>query len=218
MAAPPKRGPPWWRLLITAVLAVVLVLVLLDFYGMQRGRVPDWLEDMAGRATPELPTGVEDTKVREPEAAALRSLERQRELAADLVRRHVGARLRGGALADLDALQRLLETGELGAEDVYELQALGVALGEVLAEQYGLDWVIYTDEHGSSRALQYRDTESFVFPVTMISRRVEAGLEVDVRALYEKAGEALARAVPELEGAGRQGRGRARRDLGRASR
>jgi hypothetical protein len=37
-----------------------------------------------------------------------------------------------------------------------------------------MHWIVYRDRAGRSRALQYRNDATYLFPVTMISRRVEA--------------------------------------------
>lgn len=121
-----------------------------------------------------------------------RRLEEQRNLVDELARRHVGTPLSAGhSLEDLRVLQELLDEEILDPDQTYELQALGVALGDVLAEQYGLEWVVVNDEIGRSRALRYGEGEDFVFPVTMISKRVEAKLQVRVRELYEKSGRSV---------------------------
>ena len=81
---------------------------------------------------------------------------------------------------------RIMLTGQVKKDQTYELQALGIAFGDLLAEQLGLEWVSVEDELGRTRALQYGDSENFVFPVTMISKRVEADVRFTVAELYEK--------------------------------
>ena len=90
-------------------------------------------------------------------------------------------------LEDLRVLQELLDQQILKPDQTYELQALGVALGDVLAEHYGLEWVVVDDDLGRSRALRYGEGEDLVFPITMISKRVEVALRVRVTDLYKKA-------------------------------
>jgi len=116
----------------------------------------------------------------------LRKSEQQREVVANLCRRHLGTPLEGESLSDLRLLQRLIDERVIAPEQVYELQALGVVLGDVMAATLGLHWVAVDDEFGHSRALRWRQSDRVFFPVTMISKRVEAGLEVDVKGLYEK--------------------------------
>ena len=120
----------------------------------------------------------------------LRRLREQRNLVDELARRHVGTPLSAGhSIEDLRVLQELLDQQILKPDQTYELQALGVALGDVLAEQYGLEWVVVDDDLGRSRALRYGEGEDLVFPITMISKRVEAKVRFRVLDLYEKSGQ-----------------------------
>jgi len=129
------------------------------------------------------------TTIEELSQLDLRRLREQRDLVDELARRHVGTPLSvGRSLEDLRVLQELLDQEILDRDQTYELQALGVALGDVLAEQYDLEWVVVNDDLGRSRALRYGEGEDLVFPVTMISKRVEANMKVQVRELYEKSG------------------------------
>jgi len=126
-------------------------------------------------------------------------LETQREIVRTLARRELGVPPKGGALEDLRILQQLVDARVLAPENEYELQALGVVLGDVMAKQLGLAWTIFEDERGRSRALRIPKTDDYFFPVTMISRRYSAHFrpggdalersnvrygEVDVEALY----------------------------------
>ena len=67
---------------------------------------------------------------------------RQRELASELSRRHLGTPLTGGEIRDLEVLQRLLDGRAIDREDVFEQQALGVAFGDVMAKNLDLHWVV----------------------------------------------------------------------------
>lgn len=89
--------------------------------------------------------------------------------------------------SDLDILQALLDDGALEPDQTYELQCLGVVFGMRLVEALdGFDWAIVEDEHGRDPALRYLRTSLLVFPLTMISKRVEAREEVNVRWLFER--------------------------------
>jgi hypothetical protein len=48
-----------------------------------------------------------------------------------------------------------------------------------------LSWVTVQDEYGTDPALRYKTTSILVFPLTMISKRVEDGRAVEVEYLYE---------------------------------
>lgn len=115
----------------------------------------------------------------------------QRERAEELFRRYIGPPVRGNT-DDLRALQELLDQEVLDSGDTFDLQSLGVVLGDVMVHELPLQWTIVVDEYGRSRGLRYRDTELVFFPVTMISRRVERDAPVDIRALYDKVAELVA--------------------------
>lgn len=114
-------------------------------------------------------------------------LREQRQLIADLAARHLGRGLNGERARDLDTLQQLLDRRILGPGQTAELQAMGVVIGDLLARELDMHWVIYSDNKGRSRALQLGSSANFLFPVTMISRRVDAGIQVRVREVYEAA-------------------------------
>ncbi|MFT5034040.1 MAG: hypothetical protein ACI9OO_001976, partial [Bacteroidia bacterium] len=88
---------------------------------------------------------------------------------------------------DLEVLQALLDRKLVEADETSKLQGMGVVLGDILLKEKKLVWTIYTDRMGRSRALEIPGKREFVFPMTMISRRVEAGAEVNVLEVYKKA-------------------------------
>lgn len=115
-----------------------------------------------------------------------RSLTQYREMASALTRRHVGPPLGSDPKRDIGTLQRLVDLDVLRADQTQELQSLGVALGDVLVQELGLRWVVLKDDLGRSRGLCLDGSEYYVFPITMISKRVEADAAVDVQALFDK--------------------------------
>lgn len=86
--------------------------------------------------------------------------------------------------SDLHWLQRLVDE-KAPPEQIYELQCLGAVLGQVFAARTPLKWVVVEDEFGRDLALQYPNTTIIVFPMTMISKRVEDGRDVDVITIYQ---------------------------------
>ncbi|MEQ8803369.1 MAG: DUF3806 domain-containing protein, partial [Haliea sp.] len=52
-------------------------------------------------------------------------------------------------------------------------------------------WVIYEDKQGRNRALRYRETDNYLFPMTMISRRQEVANRTPVREIYQRAVDAI---------------------------
>ena len=96
----------------------------------------------------------------------------------------LGTQLTGEPDRDLGTLQRILDRKLVSTDDTLQLQALGIVLGDLFAAELNMTWVVFRDGAGRSRALRYRDSETFLFPVTMISRRWEAGHQRDVADIY----------------------------------
>jgi hypothetical protein len=116
-----------------------------------------------------------------------RYLAQQREDLEDLARSELGAFFTGDPGNDIPVMQRLLDDGIVTADDRRRLQAMGVVLGDLLAEDLDMHWVIYEDRVGRSRALRYRQSDNYLFPATMVSRRREAGDRTPVQEIYDKA-------------------------------
>jgi hypothetical protein len=125
-------------------------------------------------------------RVEEPTDADRRGLEAQRAVFTRLAAAagHGGASL-ATAAGTLRALQAVLDAKTLRTDQTYELQCLGIALGDAFAERHGWQWVTVEDEHGRDPALRAPGTTQLVFPRTMISKRVERGEAVDVAALFD---------------------------------
>jgi hypothetical protein len=112
----------------------------------------------------------------------------QRALIAELARARFATPLRGDR-SDLDTLQRIANEKLIPADDIVKLQALGIVLGDVFVKELDLEWKVFKDEDGRSRATCIPKTEVCVFPVTMLSRRLQAGVTPDVAALFDSAAE-----------------------------
>ena len=120
----------------------------------------------------------------------------QRDLLQDLAARELGRSFSGDKDNDLQILQLLLDKRLVKPDQTRELQAMGVVMGDLLAADLDLHWVIYEDAQGRSRALRYKESDEYLFPVTMISRRQEADSNTPVAAIYQKAYDAMAAAKP----------------------
>ena len=101
----------------------------------------------------------------------LQYMDQQRELLQQLARSRLGRSFSGVHANDLALLQTLLDNNLVDGQQTRELQAMGVILGDLLAIDLNMHWVVYEDKLGRSRALRYGETEHYLFPVTMISRR-----------------------------------------------
>lgn len=113
-------------------------------------------------------------------------LDSHRQGTIDLMVRRLGIVSLKQDKSDLDKIQRLVDRSIIRRSDVEQWQALGVVFGDVLAAELNLHWVSYQDERGQSKALQWKKTRNFVFPVTMLSRRVQFKQEIDVFDIFEQ--------------------------------
>ena len=111
-------------------------------------------------------------------------LDSQRRLISDLMLRHLGTSRLKGDIADLDHFQALIQKKAIQKNDVANWQALGVVFGDFLVAKHGLTWVVYKDELGASKALRWRDTDNFVFPMTVFSKRVQFKEIPEPHAIY----------------------------------
>ena len=87
----------------------------------------------------------------------------------------------------LRLLDTILRNRWIAAEETLKLQCLGVTFGDAIAQKLALAWMAVEDEYGRDPALALEGTSIRIFPVTMISKRVENGEEVDVYRLFEDA-------------------------------
>jgi hypothetical protein len=126
-------------------------------------------------------------RIGEPGYTDTQYMEAQRSSMDDLVRRNFGSQFNGNKHHDLALLQRTLDSGLVRADQTLLLQAMGVIMGDLLAADLDMHWVIYEDNIGRSRALRYRQSEEYLFPITMISRRREVDNQTPVTDIYQKA-------------------------------
>ena len=127
---------------------------------------------------------LENIKISEFDIVDSRKSTHQRELILTLVARRFGQRISGKELQDLGLLQRLLDNQYIKREQVFEQQALGLVMGDIMAAQLGLAWIVIDDATGHSRALRYKKTDNFFFPITMISKQLQFDRAADIRATY----------------------------------
>jgi len=128
----------------------------------------------------------------------LQYLAHQRATLDDLATRNFGHPFNGDKDNDLTLLQNLLDRRLVRPDQTRELQAMGVIMGDLLAADLGLHWVIYEDRVGRSRALRHKQSDDYLFPMTMISRRQEADNHTPVAEIYQKAYDIMAASIPPL--------------------
>jgi len=79
------------------------------------------------------------------------------------------------AAGKLGTLRALLQAKIFSSKQTYELQCMGVVLGDAFVQDMGFKWVIVQDSLGRDPALQYKNSKVLLFPLTMISKRLERG-------------------------------------------
>jgi len=105
----------------------------------------------------------------------------------ELARTRLGTQLRGDK-SDLETLQKIIDRELIDRDDRLTLQALGVVLGNVMAREVKqLQWQVYEDDKGRSKALCLKEEKECLFPITMLSRRMEVGLKPNVEKVYRDA-------------------------------
>jgi hypothetical protein len=124
-------------------------------------------------------------------------IETQRDQVDALARENLGRQIHRQKDNDLEVLQQLLDRKAVKPEETVLLQGMGVVMGDLLAEELNMRWVIYEDKLGRSRALRFAQSDHYLFPITMISRRYEVGAPVDVRAIYDRAVELMQPHLPQ---------------------
>ena len=83
----------------------------------------------------------------------------------------------------LALVRALLEQAKPTWEDDKTV-AMGVVLGDALAEYLQMEWCVVEDEHGRARAIQKPGEPIQLFPESMIAKRHRAGERVDVFELF----------------------------------
>jgi len=122
----------------------------------------------------------------------------QRETMQDLAMMNLGRRFNGDRKLDLALLQALLDKQLVRPDQVRKLQAMGAIMGDLLAAELGMHWVLYEDNVGRSRALRYQESDAVLFPITMIARRREVGNKTSVVEIYQKASDIITKSTPTL--------------------
>ena len=116
------------------------------------------------------------------------SLDTQRRETVDLIARRLGILKLKGDRSDLKVLQNIVDKKAIRRDDVRGLQSLGIVFGDVLVNEYGLSWVSYEDDVGTSKALRWKKTENYVFPVTLFSKRVQFKENINMTGVFEEIG------------------------------
>lgn len=97
-----------------------------------------------------------------------------------------------GTESDFEWMQAGLDSGELDHQ--VDLQCLGVPLGHIIINNIdGFAWWMLEDDLGITPCIRYRESNLLIFPLTLISKRIELGETVNIASLYQ---DLLSRVTP----------------------
>ena len=88
------------------------------------------------------------------------------------------------AAGKLGLLRALIEQRIFKPTQTYELQSMGVVLGDAFVQELKMEWVIVEDSQGRDPAVRVPKTSIIIYPLTMISKQIEKGENVDVFQLF----------------------------------
>lgn len=101
---------------------------------------------------------------------------------------------------DIALLQQMIDRKLVATNDASTQEAMGVVLGNIMQADFPshLQWKIYKDKLGRSKALCIKGTEECLFPVTMLSRRMRLEMQVNVSEVYDNAIDQAASKLPKM--------------------
>lgn len=123
-------------------------------------------------------------KITAPSAADLEQLGKQRAVVERYLADEDSRKKYTTPAGKLGLLRALLDQKVFKPTETYELQCMGIVLGDVFVQELGMEWVMVEDEYGRDPAVRLPGTSVMLYPLTMISKRVERGESVDVFDLF----------------------------------
>ncbi len=95
-------------------------------------------------------------------------------------------------------IQEIIDQEVYSKDQTYELQSLGLALGDYIQYHFsGFKWGIVRDEYGRDLCLNHQEQSIVIFPLTMISKRIEDGEFVSVQHLVDTLSEIVNDAIED---------------------
>jgi len=127
-----------------------------------------------------------DQLIEEISSSELQAISEQIEHASETAATVCGTGLTGGQ-GDLHKIQEIIDSKLIEAEATYSLQALGLAFGKVFVESHDdYNWCMVEDKYGRDPAIRFKQTSILIFPLTIISKRIEKREIVDVQEMFAK--------------------------------
>ncbi len=84
----------------------------------------------------------------------------------------------------LGLLRALIEQKVFDSTNTYELQCMGIIFGDAFVQELDMHWIIVEDEMGRDPAIRLGNSSIIMYPMTMISKRIEREEEIDVFELF----------------------------------
>jgi hypothetical protein len=77
------------------------------------------------------------------------------------------------AAGKLGTIRTILQAHAFKPNQTCELQCLGIVLGDAFVQELKMEWVMVEDDGGRDPSVQPAGTTIILYPLTMISKRVE---------------------------------------------
>ena len=166
-------------IIIRQALLLATAAALLCFTGCSNDAGDDMPDSKQTSANSE-----DDQKIYPLTPKDLHRLKEQRLVVSSFLKDDASKKKYESAAGKLGAIQAILEAETFSPEQTHELQCLGVVLGDAFVQEMGLEWVIVEDQYGRDLAVRMPERSIFLFPITMISKRIEDGEQVDIFDLF----------------------------------
>ena len=88
------------------------------------------------------------------------------------------------AQGKMEAISAILSSNTFDPEDTPALQSLGVLFGDVFVADIDFHWVMVEDSIGTDPAIRFENTGLLIYPLTILSKRLAKGEQVDIFQLY----------------------------------
>ncbi len=109
----------------------------------------------------------------------------------DWVKAHLPADRIDKAYATVEGKLSLIDTiivnKWVGPQDILHLQCLGVSLGDAIAQQLGMRWVLADDGQERMPALNLPGHDVLAYPIGLIADKMQSGIEPNVYDLFHAA-------------------------------
>lgn len=126
-------------------------------------------------------------------------MQQQEDKIKEIARSKLGANIHRN-WSDIALLQSIIDKKLVTKDDFATQEAMGVILGNIMQADFPshLQWKVYKDKQGRSKALCVVKTQECLFPITMLSRRMQLEMEVNVTTIYDNAINQVAFVLPKM--------------------